>query len=77
MLFEYLSNQFHPTQKPLSALQPLIESFTKLGDIVLDSFAGSGSTCIAAMLSKCHRLGIELNSKYHVAAIKCMGLMAR
>lgn len=70
MPFEYSGNQFHPTQKPLSALQPLIESFTKPGDIVLDPFAGSGSTCIAAMLAKRRYLGIELDSKYHAAAIK-------
>jgi len=77
MPFEYSGNQFHPTQKPLSALQPLIESFTKPGDIVLDPFAGSGSTCIAAMLAKRRYLGIELDSKYHAAALKRMGLMTR
>lgn len=77
MPFEYSGNQFHPTQKPLSALQPLIESFTKPGDIVLDPFAGSGSTCIAAMLAKRRYLGIELDSKYHAAALKRMDLMTR
>lgn len=77
MPFEYSGNQFHPTQKPLSALQPLIESFTNPGDIVLDPFAGSGSTCIAAMLAKRRYLGIELDSKYHAAALKRMDLMTR
>ncbi len=42
--FPYTGNTLHPTQKPVEALQPLIESFSAPGAIVLDPFAGSGST---------------------------------
>ena len=49
----YSGNRHHPTEKPVGSLQPLIESFTRPGDIVLDPFAGSGSTCVAA--AKCGR----------------------
>jgi adenine-specific DNA-methyltransferase len=41
-------NSLHPAQKPVSVLRPLIQSFSEQGDIVLDPFAGSGSTGIAA-----------------------------
>lgn len=41
-------NRHHPTEKPVSVLRPLIETFTQPGAIVLDPFAGSGSTCVAA-----------------------------
>lgn len=44
--WEKLSN--HPTEKPLRLTKYLIEIFTKPGDIVLDSFAGSGTTGIAS-----------------------------
>ena len=38
-------------KKPVTSLQPLIESFTHPNAIVLDPFAGSGSTCVAALSS--------------------------
>lgn len=47
--WKYTGNKHHPTEKPVSSLQPLIESFTRPGGIVLDPFAGSGSTCVAAL----------------------------
>jgi DNA modification methylase len=34
----------HPTEKPLRLISHLVEIFTNQGDIVLDSFAGSGTT---------------------------------
>ena len=34
----YTGNRFHPTQKPIDALLPLIESFSRPGDIVFDPF---------------------------------------
>jgi site-specific DNA-methyltransferase (adenine-specific) len=44
--WKYSGNRHHPTEKPVASLQPLIESFTHPGAIVLDPFAGSGSTCV-------------------------------
>jgi site-specific DNA-methyltransferase (adenine-specific) len=34
----------HPTEKPIRLIETLIKVFTNPGDIVLDSFAGSGTT---------------------------------
>lgn len=45
-------NYFHPTQKPLFLIQKLIELVTSPGDVVLDPFAGSGTTALA-----CKELG--------------------
>src|SRR5579872_1895039 len=45
--WDYTGNRLHPTQKPVSALKPLIRAFTQPGDLVLDPFAGSGSTLVA------------------------------
>ena len=44
----YSGNKLHPTQKPVEALAPLVRSFTLQGELVLDPFAGSGSSCAAA-----------------------------
>ena len=46
--FEYTGNPLHPNQKPVGLIQRLIESFCRRGGVVLDPFAGSGTTGIAA-----------------------------
>lgn len=66
--WKYTSNQLHPTQKPVECLRPLIETFSQPHDIVLDPFAGSGSTCVAARQSGRRFFGIELDPRYHAAA---------
>ena len=57
-------NDLHPTMKPVEMLCYLIGNSSKRGDIVLDTFCGSGSTLIA-----CERTGrvcrcVELDPKY-------------
>ena len=64
----YTGNKLHPTQKPLAALKPLIAAFSQPGDTVLDPFAGSGSTLIAAHLLNRVGLGIELDPAHHCTA---------
>ncbi len=66
--WQYTGNGLHPTQKPVGVLQPLVEAFTKPGDVVLDPFAGSGSTCFAAAAAGRRYVGIELDAKYYGAA---------
>lgn len=58
----------HPSQKPLTLMQCLIELTTQEGQIVLDPFCGSGSTLVAA--KRCNRqyLGFELNTSYATIA---------
>lgn len=66
----YSGNKLHPTQKPVTALKPLIEAFTQPGDTMLDPFCGSGSSLLAAKMLNRRYLGIELDPKYHAAATK-------
>ena len=54
----------HPTQKPVRLMQALIELTTKSGQIVIDPFAGSGSTLVAARNLSRHFVGYELDKKY-------------
>ena len=64
----YSGNRLHPTQKPVAALTPLIEAFTKPSKLVLDPFCGSGSTLAAAQTLGRDWTGIELdNGHYHTA----------
>ena len=62
--WEYSGNRVHPTEKAVGILTPLIRSFSRPGELVLDPFAGSGSTCVAAALSGRRYCGIELEERY-------------
>ena len=62
--WKYTGNNLHPTQKPVSVLTPLVESFSNPGDVVLDPFCGSGSTLLAARNVNRRFLGIELSKQY-------------
>jgi DNA modification methylase len=66
--WEYTGNRLHPTQKPLSVLSPLIETFSTPGDTVLDPFAGSGSTLVAAKILGRSYVGMEMDATYHATA---------
>ncbi|VDA17219.1 DNA adenine methyltransferase YhdJ [Klebsiella pneumoniae] len=66
-----------PDRKPVTSLQPLIESFTHPGAIVLDPFAGSGSTCVAALQAGRRYIGIELLEQYHRAGQQRLAAVRR
>jgi site-specific DNA-methyltransferase (adenine-specific) len=60
----------HPTEKPLGILDPLIRYSTSPIGTVLDPFAGSGSTLLAAKLAGRKAIGIEADERYLEAAAK-------
>ncbi len=54
----------HPTQKPLPLVADLVRLFSNPGDLVLDPFAGSGTTLRAAKDEGRRAIGIELDERY-------------
>lgn len=55
-----ITSHEHPCHKPFESVEPLIRTWTKPGDIILDCFAGSGGiVCSAARLNRIVR-GIEI-----------------
>lgn len=58
------TNEHHPTQKPVDLMRRAIENSTAPGHIVLDPFAGSGSTLIAAEVTGRVARCIELDPRY-------------
>lgn len=54
----------HPTQKPVEIIMYALSNSSKVGDIVLDPFLGSGSTLIACEKTNRACYGMELDPKY-------------
>jgi DNA modification methylase len=63
-------NKLHSTQKPEALLRRVILSSSKVGDVVLDPFLGSGTTLAVARQLGRLGVGIENNKCYLGAAIK-------
>jgi len=68
--WSYSGNKLHPTEKPLSVLKPLVETFSDAAGIVLDPFSGSGSSLLAAKMLGRSYIGIELDPTYHAIAVR-------
>ena len=56
--------RFHPTQKPVALLEELIKKHSNTGDLVLDCFAGSAATAVAAYNTGRNFIGCELSQTY-------------
>lgn len=60
----------HPTQKPLSLFEYLIDTYTSEGEIILDCCMGSGTTAVAAARTNRSFVGFEMGAGYAKAAEK-------
>ncbi|MBQ6099497.1 MAG: site-specific DNA-methyltransferase [Methanobrevibacter sp.] len=54
----------HPAPFPVELPHRLINLYSYEGDVVLDPFCGSGTTCIAAIQNKRNYIGYDINEKY-------------
>ena len=61
---DVLKSNLHQTQKPVALLENMINTYTNIGDIVLDNTMGSGSTGIACINTNREFVGIELDENY-------------
>ena len=55
---------WHGCQMPIAVLDRIIKAASSPGDVVLDPFNGSGTTCLSAALLGRQYVGIELNAEY-------------
>lgn len=58
----------HPTIKPLNIIENLLKNSCDVGGIVLDTFVGSGTTCVAAKETGRRYIGMEIDPEYHKIA---------
>lgn len=59
---------FHPTPKSIALMRWLVRLITPPGGTVLDCFAGSGTTGLAALVEGCKFVGFEQDPDYHKIA---------
>lgn len=59
----------HPTAKPLSLMRWLVATYSNPGDLVLDPFAGSGSTLVACSELDRRAIGVEFDPGYYQTAL--------
>jgi site-specific DNA-methyltransferase (adenine-specific) len=60
----------HPTQKPLALIAQMVRVSSRKGDCILDPFAGSGTTLVAAKAAGRRAIGIEREEAYCAAAVR-------
>lgn len=66
----YEEERIHPTQKPISLICRLVVASSNEGDLVLDPFAGSGSTAVASLMFNRNYVTIESDKTYYDMACK-------
>lgn len=64
----------HPTQKPISLLERIIKASSSEGDLVLDPFSGTFTTCFVAKELGRNSIGIELQDEYVKIGLRRLGL---
>ena len=69
-----MDGTIHPTQKPLALCEYLIKSYTKEGDLVLDSCSGSGTTGLACKNIGRNYIMIEKEDRYYQIGLKRLSL---
>lgn len=68
--FVFRGKTTHPSEKPLSLMIRCIELFSDENNIILDCFAGSGSTLVAAKNTNRRYIGIEKEKEYYDICLK-------
>ena len=64
----------HPTQKPISLLERIVKASSNEGDLVLDPFSGTFTTCFVAKELGRNSIGIELQDEYVKIGLRRLGL---
>lgn len=64
------AQRLHPTEKPVELVRHYIENSSQPGDLVLDPFAGSGSTAAAAIACKRRWLSAEMDADYYLKTVE-------
>lgn len=72
----YRMNEYenHPTQKPISLLERIVKASSNEGDLVLDPFSGTFTTCFVAKELGRNSIGIEIQDEYVKIGLRRLNL---
>ena len=56
--------RYHPCQKNIKLITELIQRHSNEGDLILEPFAGGGSTLVACKNTSRNYIGFEINKEY-------------
>ena len=65
----------HPTQKPIALLERIIKASSNPGDMVLDPFSGSFTTCYVAKMLGRKSVGIEIEEEYVKTGLRRLDIL--
>ena len=71
-VFKNIVNRKHPAIFPIKLAIDHILSWSKMNDIILDTFIGSGTTAISCILTNRNYVGFDVNKEYCNNAIECI-----
>jgi site-specific DNA-methyltransferase (adenine-specific) len=64
----------HPSQKPEALLERIIKVSSNIGDIVLDPFSGTFTTCAVSQRLGRQSIGIEMQTDYVKIGLRRLGI---
>jgi len=64
----------HPSQKPEALLERIIKASSNQGDLILDPFAGTFTTCAVAQRLKRKSIGIEFQKEYFKIGLRRLNI---
>lgn len=64
--------KIHPTQKPIVLYNWLLQNYAKVGDKILDTHVGSGSSLVACIENNFEYCGFEIDKTYYDLALSRM-----
>ena len=56
--------RLHPTQKPFGVMTWILQRYSEPGQLIVDGFCGSGTTCVAAKVLGRDYIGIDISEEY-------------
>lgn len=66
----YSEKRYHPTQKPLKLIGRLVSASSNEGNLVVDPFAGCGSTQLACIYLNRKYIGMEIDEDYYKSSLE-------
>jgi site-specific DNA-methyltransferase (adenine-specific) len=72
--YRMLEYEQHPSQKPEALLERIIKASSNIGDLILDPFAGTFTSCAVAQRLGRKAIGIELQTEYFKTGLRRLGI---